>query len=205
MPRAAPVKTSAPNVTDADPFAGLGLRIRHGRLVLGLTLKQVADAAGCSESMLSKIERGQATPSLPALHRLAIALKSNLAELTAPGNGDRSPVARAAERPVIEFKSGPKKKGGIRLERVVMPVRGQLLRADIHLIDPLVSSDEQISRVGEEMGYVLEGELELTLADRKYRLGVGDSFNFASDTPHSYRNPGKTVARVLWVNTPPTF
>jgi hypothetical protein len=23
--------------------------------------------------------------------------------------------------------------------------------------------------------------------------------------PHSYRNPGKTVARVLWTNTPPTF
>ncbi len=204
MPRAVPAQAPV-TPSDADPFAGLGLRIRHGRLVLGLTLKQVADQAGCSESMLSKIERGQATPSLPALHRLALALKSNVAELTAPGNGEWSPIARAAERPVIEFKSGPKKKGGIRLERVVVPMRGQLLQADIHLVAPMTSSDEQISHVGEEMGYLLEGELELTLADQTYRLSPGDSFHFPSDTPHSYRNPGKTLARVLWVNTPPTF
>jgi hypothetical protein len=23
--------------------------------------------------------------------------------------------------------------------------------------------------------------------------------------PHSYRNPGDVIARVLWINTPPTF
>jgi mannose-6-phosphate isomerase-like protein (cupin superfamily) len=36
-------------------------------------------------------------------------------------------------------------------------------------------------------------------------LQTGDSFYFSSSVPHSYRNPGKTVTRVLWINTPPTF
>jgi uncharacterized cupin superfamily protein len=80
-----------------------------------------------------------------------------------------------------------------------------LLQGDIHVIEPQASSDEQISHVGEELGYVIEGELELTLGDTVYMLQPGDSFYFPSTLPHSYRNPGKRVTRVLWINTPPTF
>ncbi|HEV7799823.1 MAG TPA: cupin domain-containing protein, partial [Burkholderiales bacterium] len=72
-------------------------------------------------------------------------------------------------------------------------------------IEPRTSSDEQISHAGEELGYVLEGELELALGEERYMLQTGDSFYFSSSVPHSYRNPGKTVTRVLWINTPPTF
>jgi uncharacterized cupin superfamily protein len=38
-----------------------------------------------------------------------------------------------------------------------------------------------------------------------YDLAQGDSFSFPSHLTHTYRNPGTNVARVLWVNTPPTF
>jgi uncharacterized cupin superfamily protein len=38
-----------------------------------------------------------------------------------------------------------------------------------------------------------------------YKLGAGDSFAFPSNLAHTYRNPGRKVTRVLWVNTPPTF
>lgn len=91
------------------------------------------------------------------------------------------------------------------LERLVVPSPGQLLQGDIHVLEPLARSDEQIHHVGEELGYVLEGELELTLGDQSYSLQAGDSFYFPSTEPHSYRNPGDTVTRILWVNTPPTF
>lgn len=193
-----------PNV-DADPLLGLGLRVKHARLVQGQTLKQLSELAGCSESMLSKIERGIAMPSLSALHRLAIALHSNVAELTATGSEGQSPIGRAGARPVVEFKSSRSQWGNIRLERLLVPVRGQLLQADIHILEPRTSSGEQIVHIGEELGYVLEGELELTLEAVTHKLQAGDHFAFASDTPHSYRNPGKTVTRILWINTPPTF
>ena len=38
-----------------------------------------------------------------------------------------------------------------------------------------------------------------------FHLREGASFHFRSDLPHSYRNTGRTVAKVLWVNSPPTF
>ena len=83
--------------------------------------------------------------------------------------------------------------------------RGGLLQANIHIVSPGEASDGQIEHVGEEVGYVLEGTLELTLGDMSYTVGVGDAFTFPSSVPHGYRNAGTGVARVLWVNSPATF
>ena len=46
---------------------------------------------------------------------------------------------------------------------------------------------------------------ELSVGSETFRLRKGDSFFFRSDLPHSYRNIGKQVAKVLWINSPPTF
>lgn len=175
----------------------LGARIRHARRVAHLTMTQLAEKANCSESLVSKIESGQATPSLAMLHRIAVALNTNIATLTEEGPVD-SPVLRRGERPVISA-------GGISLERLVLPKRGGLLQANIHIVEPGAASDGQIVHAGEEVGYVLEGRLELTLGDERHEIDAGDSFTFASHLPHGYRNIGKTVARILWVNTPATF
>ncbi|WP_186332221.1 cupin domain-containing protein [Bordetella genomosp. 13] len=195
-------------VTPSDDNAGmiaLGPRLRHARMVHGLTLKALAQAAECSESLLSRVERGQAMPSLATLHRLARALDTNVAELTVAQALPASPVTRGGQRPVISFTGRGRRKSGVKLERVIVPTRGQLLQADIHVLEPKAESLEKIAHAGEEMGYVIEGEFELRLGDEVYRLAAGDSFYFSSDVPHSYRNPGLEPTRVLWVNTPATF
>ncbi len=190
---------------DASVLTSLGPRLRHARLVHGMTLKELAQAAQCSESLLSRIERGQAMPSLANLHRLALALDTNVAELTAASAFSESPVLRQGERPVLAFANKPGGKSGLTLERVIVPMRGQLLQADIYHLEPKAEEREQIAHAGEEMGYVIEGEFELRLRDEIHHLQAGDSFHFSSDVPHGYRNPGKTLTRVLWVNTPATF
>ncbi len=147
---------------------------------------------------------GHATPSLATLHKIALALSTNVGTLVAGPEVNTSPVQRADERPTTGFPSAGRR-ASIMLERVIVPAPGQLLQSDIHVIEPRANSDEQISHAGEELGYVIEGELELTLGDRRYLLRTGDTFYFPSTVPHSYRNPGKIATRVLWVNTPPTF
>ena len=64
-------------IADANP-ARLGTRLKLARQTRGMTLKALADAANCSESLLSKIENGKASPSLPMLHRLVQALETNI-------------------------------------------------------------------------------------------------------------------------------
>jgi transcriptional regulator with XRE-family HTH domain len=182
----------------ATLHAVLGARLRHARRMAGLTLLQLAQKAHCSDSLISKIEKGNATPSLATLHRLAVALDTNIAALTSPAEPSSGPVMRQGERPVVRG-------AGIALERIVLPSRNGLLQANVHILEPGQGSDGQIEHIGEEVGYVLEGTVELTLRSASYILHTGDAFTFPSETPHGYRNAGDAIARILWVNTPATY
>lgn len=182
---------------------GLGARLRHFRRVRGLTLKEVAEKVGCTESMVSKLENQRATPSLPMLRRLTTALEINISMLFADDTGD-GVVSRQGQRPRVDtdpLRSGP----GVALERLVPHHPSSLLQANVHIIAAGGSSDGLITHVGEEMGYLLDGLLELEVNGQRFVIRPGDSFHFRSELPHGYRNLGSTEARVLWVNTPPTF
>lgn len=198
-----PVKSNsvdAPKPEDiaAKPPSMLGVRLRHARLVAGLTMMQVAQKSQCSESLISKIEAGQASPSLTMLHRIAVTLATNISTLTTEEAPREGPVLPNGERPMI-------KAGGISLERITLPKRGGLLQANIHIVPPGEASDGLIEHVGEEVGFVLEGSIELVLGTKCHLIQAGDAFHFSSQTPHGYRNVGKVTARIFWVNTPATF
>lgn len=182
----------------------LGLRLRHARLGRGLLLRELAALAGCSESMLSKVENDRAVPSLSVLHRVAEALDLTVGMLFSPTHEVGRIVFREGERPVVAVD--PLRSGsGIRMERLIPHATEHLLQGSIHIVEAGGGSDGMITHRGEEVGYVIEGALELTVGDEVFALGVGDSFVFQSDTPHGYRNTGPARARVIFINTPPTF
>lgn len=198
----AAVKTKAV----AEPFeARVGLRMKHRRLLKGLTLKGLAKLAGCSESMLSRIENGTANPSINTLHRIASALSVPVSGLFQDDEeGAQSVVLRRGQRPTIE--TGELGDGtGTRLEALIPIGRGNLLSGYINDIKPGGGSRGTLQHEGEEFGYVLDGTIELTVDNRSYQLREGDSFYFRSERPHAYVNNGRRLARVLWLNTPPSF
>ena len=182
----------------------VGLKMKHTRLLKGLTLKQLAGLAGCSESVLSRIENGNANPSIKMMHRVALALGMPVSGLFQE-NGDPSGVVmRQGERPMIGTDQVRRGKES-RLEALIPSGRGNLLSGYINDIEPGGGSEGILQHEGEEFGYVLDGEIELTVDNRSYQLRPGDSFYFRSERPHSYINNRKKLARVLWVNTPPSF
>ena len=186
------------------PISQIGPRLRLARRLHGLTLKDLAAAAGCSESLLSKYENGRAVPTLPMLHRLARELGFNIGWMFDGGDGDAGVVFRAGGRPIISLD--PVRHGsGVSLERVIPYDPAHLLQCNIHHIAAGGSSDGTIAHDGEEVGYVLSGRIELEVDGRQYALSAGDAFVFRSTLPHGYRNPGEEPASIFWVNTPPTF
>jgi transcriptional regulator with XRE-family HTH domain len=196
-----PVETiSSPEESDMR----IGTTLRHTRLLKGMTLKRLAEIAECSESLLSKIENGRANPSLKMVHRLAGALGMPVAGLFRQQNDGDDIVLRHGERPILEtdqVSAGH----GIQLEAVIADPSGSLLSGVISHISPGGGSAGDLKHEGEEFGYVLDGEIELKVSGKRYRVGKGDCFHFRSQRVHSYRNVGSEVARVLWLNTPPTF
>jgi transcriptional regulator with XRE-family HTH domain len=192
------------SVAIQTPEIRVGLKMKHTRLLKGLTLKQLADLAGCSESLLSRIENGNANPSIKMMHRVALALNMPVSGLFQENSDDANVVLRQGERPTIGTDQVRRGRGS-KLEALIPSGRGNLLSGYINDIEPGGGSEGVIRHEGEEFGYVLDGEIELTVDKHKYQLRVGDSFYFRSERPHSYINNRKKLARVLWVNTPPTF
>lgn len=66
-----------------------------------MRLADLATASGCSESLISKIENGKATPSLNTLHRLARGLGTTIAGLLSDGGVPNGVVARQGQRTIL--------------------------------------------------------------------------------------------------------
>ncbi|RWK67074.1 MAG: helix-turn-helix domain-containing protein, partial [Mesorhizobium sp.] len=165
--------------------ARLGTRLRLARQTRGMTLKALATAANCSESLLSKIENGKASPSLPMLHRLVEALETNIGWMFEQIDDDEAIVFRAGARPLISLDA-LRRGEGISLERIIPYSPGHLLQCNIHHIEADGESEGPIQHVGEEVGYVLAGRIELIVDGKSHDLATGDAFVFRSELPHHY-------------------
>lgn len=187
----------------APDFSGIGLRLRMLRRESGLKLKDLAKLANCSVSLLSKFENDRASPSVRMLHKISSALGSNIGALFDVPPSVETQIARRGERPILLLGGG--NEAGVSLERLLPQDDNRVLQGNIHIVPPGKGSDGAIRHEGEEFGYILSGQLLLTVDSETFKLQEGDSFTFPSTLEHSYINPGANTTRVIWINTPPTF
>jgi quercetin dioxygenase-like cupin family protein len=81
-----------------------------------------------------------------------------------------------------------------------------ILQSMLITVDSGSGSEDSYAHEGEEVLYVIEGEIEMTLDEiDTYRLQPGDAMTFPSTRPHRWTNPGDLTAVIVWINTPPTF
>ncbi len=178
-------------------LASPGPSLRALRLARKLSLADVARAASVSTGFVSALERGHSSASVGTLRRLARFYGVSILSLFRPGEENPHHV-RSADRRVL--LAGP----GVRME--LLAWGGVVMEPHLFRIAPGSGSGESYSHEGEEFLHVLRGQLDISLeGGHTHRLRTGDSFYFESSTPHHWRNPGRTEAQILWVNTPPTF
>jgi DNA-binding transcriptional MerR regulator/quercetin dioxygenase-like cupin family protein len=181
----------------ADARQATGQRFRRLRVKRGLSLAQVARATKVSVGFLSALERGQMRSSIATLQRIARFYKTNILSMFET-NGDAQPLVRASQRKVLETSPN------VRME--LLAWGNTAMEPHLFRIKPGGGSGESYTHEGEEFLHVLRGEFEIWLHNQgHYRLRSGDSLYFESSTPHRWKNPGRSEAWILWVNTPPTF
>jgi len=176
-----------------------GEKIRTVRERRGLTLREVADRAGVSESLVSQIERNRVSPALDTLLSLSDALDLDLEYLFADYRRERAVrITRREERPVLT-------KPGVLYERLALEGQGRDgIEAYYVSLEPGArTKNTEYGHPGVEMGIVREGQAELTVGNRTYRLSEGDSVSFLADSPHVMANAGPEVLKLLWVISPP--
>jgi len=179
-----------------------GEKIRAVRERRSLTLKEVADRAGVSESLVSQIERNRVSPAIDTLLSLADALDIDLEHLFADYRRERAVrVLRAADRAAFT-------RPGVLYERLAQ-LEGSAKGSDgieayrISIESGAKTGGTEYGHPGWELGIVEQGRAELTVGTRTYTLEVGDSASFRADAPHVLANAGPEQLRVFWIITPP--
>lgn len=180
----------------------IGEDIRALRRSRDLTLQALSSAIGRSVGWLSQIERGQATPSVHDLGRLAEQLGISISFFFRSSGRDESEqglIQRHADRvPIGSMESGL-------TEELLSPGLGGGFEMIRSVFAPGASSDGPVpARGAEHGGVLLEGSLVLGFDDREFRLAPGDSFQF-SGRSYAWRNDGDAPAVVVWVISPPVY
>jgi len=179
----------------AAALAAIGLRIKEIRLSRGLTLQAVSDVSGVSPSMLSLVERGRASPSIGSLVVIASTLGVTMSDIVA---GDPTPeeklVVRASEPKAIETAQHV-------IRRLLREDRSRGLSVAVNEYAPNTgNADQPVAHGGFEYGYILEGELTVTVEETSYVLAAGDLISYSSRRPHRIWNYSQSRARTLWLN-----
>jgi transcriptional regulator with XRE-family HTH domain len=177
----------------------LGARIRALRQQRGLLQKQLAEKAGLTASMMSQIEAGRLTPTLPTLRKLAGAFGVSVSGLLEPSAaGESIHISRKREHAIVSFEDSA--------ERWMVLGAGLFegkIRAVIATLDSKtrgVSTDKVIIKSGQmKLFHVLQGKVALRYAGKSYPMSEGDSALVDGAAPHGWDNVGRGRARVLWV------
>jgi len=176
-------------------------KLKAFRLANRMTLRQLANKAGCTDAYLSQLERGRANPSIMILKKIASALQVKVVDFfLEPETQGNEVVCKEGERVKIRFKRGDAK-----IQMLVRNIQNKRMQPFYTTIKPGGGSKGSYSHIGEEFGIVLQGELEVNLKGKPYRLKKNESFYFSSQEPHSWSNPSKKKTVVIWVVSPPTF
>jgi len=178
-----------------------GEKIRSVRERRSLTLREVAEKAGVSESLVSQIERNRVSPAIETLLALADALDIDLEYLFADMKRDRTlKVLRKKERGAFTTKPG------VRYERLAqMEEQGRdgIEAYEITIEPGAETGNNEYGHPGWELGIVQSGQAELSVGNKTHTLKPGDSVSFKADSPHILANQGSKPLQVFWVMTPP--
>ena len=201
--------------------ASLGLALRERRIANGVSIRELANQAGVSASLVSQIETGKINPSVGRLLSLVTALGLSLDELFVDvegrdDDGSAGPEAGDGRRP-----------GGERAVRVDSADLGIVSedarrRVDLatgvhwHRLTPhheqgvdflyvvyevggaSCPPDALMRHSGREYGLVLSGRLGATVGFDDHELGPGDSIVFNSDVPHRLWAIGDEPVTGVW-------
>lgn len=176
----------------------LGKAIRAKRKDLNWTMQYVADSAGLSVGFISQVERGLTTPSLASLVSIARVLQTPIsAFLDQPQALGR--ITRNAHRQSYSVAGAP-----VSYQRLSSTFKGSQLHSVIVTAPPGYRV-EPISHEGEEMFFMLEGELTVEIEGHAEILYKGDSMHFDSHRIHCTWNHTDREASMIWCGTMALF
>ncbi len=205
----------------------IGHRLKEVRTERGLSLRELARMASVSPSFLSQIENGKSQPSVATLYSFSKLLGVQIDDLFGPSEDDDIVPETGAQAHEITERSDftnpsqvwntseytnrislihPDHRAaldmaeGVKWQRLAAtPEAGvNFMKISYAPGSTSTASGEMLTHEGYEYGYVLEGELEVTVGGEVFSLQAGQSLGFDSSIPHIFANRGDVVSTGIW-------
>lgn len=195
--RAAPAHAAPPTAPPPDHgdierriAARLG-QLRTGR---GWSLDALAERAGISRATLSRLERGELSPTAAMLGRLCTTFGWTLSRLMAEAETRAASLVPAAQQAVwTDPDSGYQR-------RIVSPpgpgLRGELVEVRIPARASVAYDAAPVPGLEHHL-WLLDGALTLEVGGATYQLGPGDTLRYILNGPSRFIATGRREARYL--------
>jgi len=188
-------------VTELSPPESLGQDLRILRKQRGLTLIQLADRVERSVGWLSQVERNISAPSTEEIAELSKALDVSVESFLGrspalPGEADHV-VRKSNRRPL-----GPRVDG--MFEELLSPDLTDDFEVVHSTFQPGAARLDPVTRATQEVGYIVSGELHITIGKETFHLTPGDSFRIRGE-PFAWENQGTEPCIAIWVIAPPVY
>lgn len=178
-----------------------GKKIKALRIKKEMSIEDVSKKTGISEDVISEIEEDKASPPLGNIVSLADVLRVTVGELF--GDSADSPfcIVRSDNRKAVSrFSSIVGKSSGYSYESLGHRKQNRQMEPFLVTLNPVENFKlEPNQHVGEEIIFVLEGQVEVRLADHSDILNPGDSIYYDSTIPHIVSCHGNEPATIFAV------
>ena len=175
----------------------IGKKLKELRLQNDLTLGDLASRSELTKGFLSQVERNLTMPSIATLEDILEALGTNLSEFF--HEEPESQIVFSTQDFFVDEQED------YSIEWVIPNAQKNKMEPILVEMAPGGETVEEDPHEGEEFGYVLSGTVKIVVGDCVERVRKDESFYFQPTAPHRLVNAGKTVCKVIWVSTPPSF
>jgi len=184
-----------------------GERLRGERRVRGWPIERLAAASGVSRAMISKIERGESSPTAVVLGKLSAALELSVSELLAGAAGDGHGTEMAGDAPArggaVQRAAGTpewRDPDTGYLRRQVSTPRFPAAVTEVTLPpSACVPYPAGAYAFIAQLVWVLSGQLTLADGPAVHDLAAGDAFELGEPRPREFRNETTAECRYLVV------
>ncbi|MEK1932464.1 MAG: helix-turn-helix domain-containing protein [Pararhizobium sp.] len=171
----------------------IGERMKTLRLAQTMTLDDLAGRSGVSRAMISRIERGEASPTAQLLARLCSALGTTLSRFFATGDEAGSPLLRRAEQRVWRDPETGYLRRSVSPYNVGSPV--DIVEVEFPPGARVVFEQQQFDPGFTQHLWLFEGRLTMTAGNETHVLDAGDCLFMRLAEAHVFHNPNGAPAR----------
>ena len=179
---------------EPDPInLRIARRVAELRAGAGLSLDALAARSEVSRSMISLVERGEASATAVVLEKLAAGLGVALASLFETPRAMPGPLVRRVEQAQWRDPASGYLRRNVSPPDHPSPFR--IVEVEFPAGRRVVLEGAAPGNVIQQQVWLLEGAMELTQGGQTHRLKAGDCLAMQLDGPMEYRNPTRKPAR----------